>query len=167
MPCSTATPAPLTIAGAVRDARVVARCERASPFGARIALDTPVRGRSASPLGHQVRSSSGLTLLLCFTTLAPCHAMPPAGLTQQDACTLLQKRISKVMKIPEGGPIGMGWFCDFSTLEDKHWYVIALRSNRQCEGICSNLMGWYAVNRVSGSIHQYDVAELKVGSKIK
>jgi hypothetical protein len=114
-----------------------------------------------------VRSSSALPLLLCFASLAPCHATPPSGLTQQDACTLLQKRISKVRGLPESGPIGMGWFCDFSDLGNKHWYVIALRSNRQCEGICSNLMGWYAVNRVSGSIHQYDMAELKVGSKLE
>jgi hypothetical protein len=80
---------------------------------------------------------------------------------------LLEKRIAKLESLPESGPVGTGWFCDFSTLGDKQWYVIALRSNRQCEGICSNLMGWYAVGRRSGSIHGYDMAELKVGAEVK
>ena len=114
-----------------------------------------------------MRSSSPFALLLCITAMAPCHAESPAGiLSQQDACSVLKKRIAKLENLPEGGPAEGGWFCDFSTSRDNQWYVIALRSNRHCEGICSNLMGWYAVNRSSGSVHQYDVAELRVGAEV-
>ena len=115
-----------------------------------------------------MRLSLPFALLLCVTALAPCHAGPPAAiLTQQDACSLLKKRIAKLENLLESGPAAAGgWFCDFSTSEDNQWYVIALRSNRQCEGICSNLMGWYAVNRSSGSVHRYDVAELRVGAEV-
>jgi hypothetical protein len=87
-------------------------------------------------------------------------------LTQHDACTLLEKRIAKLDNLPDSGPVGIGWFCDFSTLGDDQWYVIALRSNRRCESICSNLMGWYAVSRRSGSVHTYDMAGLKVGAEV-
>jgi hypothetical protein len=116
-----------------------------------------------------MRLSLPFALLLCITAVAPCGAAPPAGiLTQQDACALLKKRVAKSLNLPESGPAKVGgWFCDFSTLANSHWYVIALRSNRHCEGICSNLMGWYAVNRSSGSVHQYDVADLRVGAKVK
>src|SRR5262249_41274393 len=44
----------LTIAGAGRDTPVVARRERAAPFCARVALDAPARGRSASPLDRHM-----------------------------------------------------------------------------------------------------------------
>jgi hypothetical protein len=115
-----------------------------------------------------MRLSSHFALLLCITALAPCRASPPAGVvTQQDACSLLKKRIAKLERLPESGPAGVGWFCDFSTLSNNQWYVIALRSNRHCEGICSNLMGWYAVNRSSGSVHRYDVGELEIGAEVK
>jgi hypothetical protein len=128
-------------------------------------------GAVARPLNFTVRPpmrlSSSFALLLCMTALASCRAVPPAEiLTQQDACSLLKKRIAKLENLAESGPAGLGWFCDFSTLDDNQWYVIALRSNRHCDGICSDLMGWYAVNRASGSVHQYDVAELRVGVEV-
>jgi hypothetical protein len=114
-----------------------------------------------------MRLSYYFALLLCITALAPCRvALPVGALTRQDACSVLEQRIAKLKHLPTTGPAGIGWFCDFSTLEDKEWYVIALRSNRRCEGICSNLMGWYAVNRSSGSVHHYDVAELQVGAEV-
>ncbi len=68
--------------------------------------------------------------------------------------------------LPETGPVGMGWYCDFATYDDERWYLIALRSNRKCDGICSNLMGWYAVRRSTGAIHDWDMAAYKVGSTL-
>jgi len=108
------------------------------------------------------------TLLGIAALLAPLGSLtasPP--LTQQDACAVLKKRISKADGIPVSGPIGMGWYCDFSSLTDQRWYVVGLRSNRHCDGPCSNLMGWYAVNRATGAVYLYDVAELRVGARLK
>ncbi|HTC50452.1 MAG TPA: hypothetical protein VK700_00790 [Steroidobacteraceae bacterium] len=65
--------------------------------------------------------------------------------------------------LPATGPPGAGWFCDFSGFSGNRWFVVALRSNRACGGDCSNLMGWYAVNRRNGEIHTYDIAKLRVG----
>jgi hypothetical protein len=108
------------------------------------------------------------TLLGIAVLLAPLQALPAQPpLTQSKACAVLKTRVSKVDGIPENGPIGVGWFCDFSRLSDRQWFVVALRSNRQCEGICSNLMGWYAVNRGTGAVHQYDAADLRVGAKLE
>jgi hypothetical protein len=107
------------------------------------------------------------TLLGIAVLWAPLQALPAQpALTQSEACAVLKERVSKVDGIPESGPIGTGWFCDFSRLSDRQWFVVALRSNRQCEGICSNLMGWYAVNRGTGAVHEYDVADLRVGAKL-
>jgi hypothetical protein len=107
------------------------------------------------------------TLLGVVILVAPFQqvvAKPP--LTKLQACAVLKRRIAKSDGIPETGPINMGWYCDFSPLSDTHWYVIALRSNRRCDGIFSNLMGWYAVNRSSGSVNEYDVADLEVGAAL-
>lgn len=99
-------------------------------------------------------------------------AVPSSGveagvpLSKDDACQVLRKRVSEVDDLPVSGPVGVGWFCDFSTLGRNRWYVVALRSHRACDGKCSNLMGWYAVSRQTGAVHNYDIAELKVGSEL-
>ena len=111
-----------------------------------------------------------LTLLLVGCVLAFSAALEATGtnsLTERHACAVLQRRIAKIDGVPVSGPAGIGWFCDFSTLGNEDWYVIALRSKRRCEGICSNLMGWYAVNRRTGSVHTYDMADPHVGPPVK
>jgi hypothetical protein len=72
----------LTIAGAVRDAPVRARRERASLLCARVALDAPARGRSASPLGGIVKKSALpflLALLVARWALADVEGMLSLG----------------------------------------------------------------------------------------
>lgn len=89
---------------------------------------------------------------------------------QGSACALLKKREAKAASIPETGPVGLGWFCDFHAFEDSRdhrWFLIALRSNRQCDGPCSNLMGWFAIDRHNGTIHSFNMAEYAVGPAIK
>ena len=63
----------------------------------------------------------------------------------------------------------MGWFCDFSPFgdpRDDKWFLIALRSNRKCDGVCSTLMGWFAVDRRTGAIHSFDMAEFEIGPPV-
>lgn len=112
------------------------------------------------------------SLLLAFALSAPLSALaaPPSGSSRQDAsCGHLKKVIAAHDGLAEAGPAGLGWFCDFaqtgSELDDE-WYVIALRSNRTCEGICRNLMGRYAVHRESGEVHEFDINEFTVGARL-
>jgi hypothetical protein len=93
-------------------------------------------------------------------------ASAPAYLTQQSACDLLKQRVAKLNALTASDTARAGWFCDFTTYKDTRWYLIALRSNRQCEGICSNLVGWYAVDRRNGSVHDFDMARYEVGAKL-
>jgi hypothetical protein len=106
--------------------------------------------------------------MICLGVLAqdPSGAAPQHSITKGSACARLKKVVAKLDGIPESGPVGMGWFCDFSTYQEGTTYVIALRSNRKCDGICSNLMGWYAVDWTDGSIHDFDVANMEVGAII-
>jgi hypothetical protein len=83
--------------------------------------------------------------------------------TKASSCSLLKKKVARLDSLPETGPPGAGWFCDFSSLSGNRWFVVALRSNRTCSGDCSNLIGWYAINRRNGEIHSYDIAQLRVG----
>ena len=104
---------------------------------------------------------------LAMGASAPSFERVNTGLvTQAVACANLKRTVANIDHLPLSGPVGIGWFCDFMESTDSEWYVIALRSNRRCEGICSNLMGWYAVDRTSGKVHAYDVAELSVGPQI-
>jgi len=115
-----------------------------------------------------MRALSTLAFGVCLTVLEPCIATSADSAMNKDtACSILKKRIAKLDSLPESGPVGMGWYCDFATFEDKRWFVIALRSNRQCEGICSNLMGWFAIDRRTGSVHDFDVANLEVGTELR
>lgn len=101
----------------------------------------------------------------------PAFAGPPSGtaIDQDSACALLKTRIAQMDSLPDTGPVGMGWFCDFATFDDRRdeqWFLIALRSNRVCNGVCSNLMGWYAVDRLNSSIHDVDIEDFSPGDEV-
>jgi hypothetical protein len=106
--------------------------------------------------------------MICLSVLAqsPCDATTTHAITKESACARLKKVVAKLDGIPESGPAGPGWFCDFSTAQTDTSYVIALRSNRKCDDICSNLRGWYAVDWTDGSVHDFDVADMKVGASL-
>lgn len=72
------------------------------------------------------------------------------------ACRALQKAIAERENLPEAGPPGVGWFCDFVPSKDPGLYVIALRFGRPQP--YSNLLGWYAVARATGTISRWDAA---------
>lgn len=106
-----------------------------------------------------------LPVLLCIS--APLGTAVAAGrLNKASSCTLLKAKAARLDSLPETGPPGAGWYCDFSSLSGNRWFVVALRSNRSCGGDCSNLMGWYAINRRYGEIHSYDIAKLRVGPSL-
>lgn len=90
-------------------------------------------------------------------------------LDQDAACAIVRKHAAKEASLPETGPVGIGWFCEFVGFDDRRdetWFLIALRSNRQCDGICSNLMGWYAVKRANAALHEFDMGKSEIGREI-
>lgn len=113
---------------------------------------------------NSMRASLAILLVLPFCALAPDGTAVAGGhLNKASSCSLLKAKASRLDSLPETGPPGAGWYCDFSSLSGNRWFVVALRSNRSCGGDCSNLMGWYAINRRSGEIHSYDITKLRVG----
>src|SRR5882724_377473 len=113
-----------------------------------------------------MRVVSVLLILISALVQVPCGATTTRAINQESACVRLKKVVAKLDGIPVSGPVGLGWFCDFSTAQSDTSYIIALRSNRKCDGPCSNLMGWYAVDRTNGSVHDFDVANMKVGASL-
>lgn len=107
-----------------------------------------------------------LACLVAILAQSACAASPTDSVkTKKQACKAVQKRVAAESGLSLTGPKGMGWFCDH-TDNDGKWFVLGLRSNRKCEGICSNLMGWYAVNKVTGKVHEYNVTEMEVGPEM-
>lgn len=66
-------------------------------------------------------------LPLCVSLLEPAIATPAAKTVGKTAaCTVLEKRIAKLNRLPEAGLVGgPGWFCDFASYDDKDWFLIA------------------------------------------
>ncbi len=77
-----------------------------------------------------------------------------AALRPDDACAVVQKAVAKRDGLPASGPPGLGWFCDVTPERDSHLFIVALRSTRPTP--YTNLMGWYAVDRVTGQLFRWD-----------
>lgn len=138
--------------------------------GSEAAFPTVRSSNSRDPAIRMKTHKFSLPLAFALSASFSALAAPPSGSSRLDAaCGQLKKVIAAHDGLVETGPAGVGWFCDFaqtgSELDDE-WYVIALRSNRTCEGICSNLMGWYAVHRESGEVHEFDISEFAVGARL-
>jgi hypothetical protein len=124
----------------------------------------PLSGRAMNKLPTFVGST--IPIFVAGILLVPMiNADAVAGVhpTKASSCSSLKRKVARLDSLPETGPPGAGWFCDFSSLSGKRWLVVALRSNRACSGDCSNLVGWYAINRRNGEIHSYDIQKLRVG----
>ncbi len=85
--------------------------------------------------------------------------------TGKAACNAVKTQVS----VSRHFPISAIAFCDIISERDspKAYYVLALHSRRHCEGICSTNMGWFAVQKPTGRVFEWDVAEEKLGSPVK
>lgn len=106
----------------------------------------------------------GLLSTLAVANAKSCHR----SLSASHACSTLKARVGAHDGVAPA-QLDKTWFCDIT--EDKEhghpeWWVIGLRSFRQCDGICSNLRGWFAVNRSSGEVREWDVGAGKLGGPI-
>jgi len=94
------------------------------------------------------------------------HAAPSSD---SKACSVLKERIGVHHGLPPTA-LDKTWFCDIA--KDPYyenppdWWVIRLRSSRQCDGICSNLRGWFAVNRLTNEVREFDMGRHAVGGPI-
>jgi hypothetical protein len=77
-----------------------------------------------------------------------------AALLPDGACAVVKKAVARRDGLPESGPPGLGWFCDVTPDREARLFIVALRSTRPTP--YSNLMGWYAVDRVSGELFRWD-----------
>ena len=94
---------------------------------------------------------------------APLDAAPVR--TANAACERVKTRVSAV----EHFPVSVIAFCDTTAVADSPngFYLLALHSNRKCDGICSTNMGWFAVEKRTGRVFEWDVAEMKLGKPVR
>jgi hypothetical protein len=111
--------------------------------------------------------SAVLALGAMFESVPP-NSAELALLSGPQACSALMKRMGSHDGVPSAN-LEKTWFCDIAADDyDDHpeWWLIALRSFRQCDGICSNLRGWFGVNRKSGEVREWDMTNFTVGEPI-
>jgi hypothetical protein len=104
-------------------------------------------------------------LIASMTALAP-EAKDDVGVkTAEAACDAVKARVSASRHFPTS----IIAFCDTISERDspKNLYVLALHSKRECDGICSTNMGWFAVQKTTGRVFEWNVAEWKLGSLVK
>ena len=90
---------------------------------------------------------------------------PPVGAapvaTEKTACDLTKARVAARGHFP----VSVIAFCDIIGAEDspRGYYVLALHSTRKCDGICSTNMGWFAIQKSTGRVFEFDLEEWKPG----
>jgi hypothetical protein len=116
------------------------------------------------------RQAEGLVLALSAGAIALAVSMPfdsalaAPELTEQQACDVLKQRVAESRQIP----VSSIAFCDVTVPDftPAGLYVIGLHSNWKCTDLCSTLMGWFAVRKVTGEVFDFDIIENKPASPI-
>ncbi len=83
----------------------------------------------------------------------------------EQACRLVKERVVAVHRYPQSRLA----FCDPSISADNppDYFVLALHSNRRCDGICSTNLGWFAVRKSTGEVFDWDVAESRLAGPVR
>ena len=109
--------------------------------------------------------TKGITILL--TLIAPfsagCAKMEPVT-TAEAACAVATARVTAQRRLPTSHVA----LCDHipGTASPRGYYVMALRA-RCPEGLCgSTNMGWIAVQKATGDVFEWDVADSKLGQPV-
>ena len=113
-------------------------------------------------MARRVTAFSNIAALLLAMGLLPSTGPLDAApvRTAKAACERVKTRLSAVERFPVCDPIG-------AADSPKGFYVLSLHSNRHCDGICSTNMGWFAVEKRTGRVFEWDVAEMKLGPPVK
>ena len=86
----------------------------------------------------------------------------PQPVTDADrACAAAKASLARRSNVAESVIV----FCDVIPADSGpgEYFVMTLHSNRQCDGICSTNMGWFAVRKATGEVFEWDVADWKLG----
>lgn len=85
-------------------------------------------------------------------------------LSEGQACELVKAQIAEIRLYPKTVPT----FCDHVAPDASppEFYVLALHSYRDCDGICSTNLGWFAVHKSTGQVFNWNVTDLRVGTPV-
>ena len=116
---------------------------------------------------RQVIASAKLATALFAASFlqSPASVSAAPATTEKAACDLTKARVAARGHFP----VSAIAFCDMALSEEwpKRYYVLALHSTRKCDGICSTLMGWFAVEKRTGRVFEWDINEDKTGKLVK
>ena len=98
-----------------------------------------------------------------LASAAPAEARPVNS--ADAACTVAKTRVAA----RDNFPVSRVGFCDIipAAHSPSGYYVLALHSRRRCDYICSTNMGWFAVEKSSGRVFEWDVGEWLLGPEIR
>ena len=96
---------------------------------------------------YRIACVAGVTLSL------GAHAAP--SMLPDTACATVKRAVAKRFGVPESGPPGADWFCDVTPDRDSTLFIVALRTSHP-RPPQSNLLDWFAVDRVSGKLFKWD-----------
>src|SRR5688572_14315968 len=90
-----------------------------------------------------------------LASAAPAEARPVNN--AEAACRVAKARVGARDRFP----VSRVGFCDIipAAHSPRGYYVLALHSTRRCDYICSTNMGWFAVQKSSGRVFEWDVGE--------
>jgi hypothetical protein len=108
-----------------------------------------------------IGSKARAALFVAATLLVAVAAQAGPVRTERSACEAVKARVVDALLYPRSRIA----FCDVipRASSPRGYYVLALHSNRQCDGICSTNMGWFAVQRSTGRVFHWDVGEDRLG----
>lgn len=109
------------------------------------------------------RMATSFLLSNALASLALANATPVNS--ANDACTQAKARFAAL----DNFPLSRIGSCDVipAANSPRGLYVLNLQSTRQCEGICSTLLGWFAVERKSGRVFDWKVGEWELGPEVR
>lgn len=109
-----------------------------------------------------------VAMFVAALATAPASSVPPntatSVMTEDAACNSVKARVAAVRHFE----VSIIASCDLivEDAQPEGLYVLALHSNRKCEGICSTNIGWFAIQKATGRVFEWDVADWKLGRPI-
>jgi len=121
-----------------------------------------MRLRSSFIGGVDSRAMADITVVLAALMLGgtgPSDAQPVTDADQ--ACAIAKASLARRRNVSES----VIAFCDVIPADrgPRGYFITALHSRRQCEGICSTNLGWFAVEESTGRVFAWDVADWTLG----